>query len=125
MKQVGIGTRALNGIVDTLIIFLLSLLAFQGWKFYVFYYHIMYLPFYYFFWSILFIYYLLFESVFSRTPGKWLSVSKVVNTKGNKPFFLQILLRSFIRIIIMDAFFIPFLDKPLHDYLSRTEVVEV
>src|SRR6476660_5766216 len=124
MKQVGIGTRTLNFIIDTLIIFFLSLLAYNVWKFYAYYYHIIYIPFYYFFWIILFLYYILFESIFSRTPGKWLSLSKVVNKNGKKASFLQILLRSIARLTIIDCFFIPFLDKPLHDYLSKTEVVE-
>ncbi len=125
MKKVGIGTRTLNFIVDTLIIFLLSFLAYRGWAFYVFYYQIIFIPFYYFFWSILFLYYILFESLFSRTPGKWLSMSKVVNKKGEKASFLQILLRTMARLTIIDCFFIPFLDKTLHDYVSKTEVVEV
>jgi uncharacterized RDD family membrane protein YckC len=124
MKQVGIGTRTLNFIVDTLIIFFLSLLAYNGWKFYAYYYHIIYIPFYYFFWSILFLYYILFESIFSRTPGKWLSLSKVVDKKGKKASFLQIVLRSLARLTIIDCFFIPFLDKTLHDFISKTEVVE-
>jgi uncharacterized RDD family membrane protein YckC len=124
MKQVGIGTRTLNFVVDTLIIFFLSFLAYHGWAFYAYYYGIIYVPFYYFFWSILFLYYILFESIFSRTPGKWLSLSKVVNRKGKKASFLQILLRSVARLTIIDCFFIPFLDKTLHDYISRTEVVE-
>ena len=124
MKQVGIGTRTLNFIVDTLIIFFLSFLAYHGWAFYAYYYGIIYIPFYYFFWSILFLYYTLFESIFSRTPGKWLSLSKVVNKKGKKASFLQIVLRSLARLTIIDCFFIPFLDKTLHDYISKTEVVE-
>src|SRR4051794_11981558 len=125
MKQVGIGTRTLNFIVDTLIIFFLSFLAYYGWAFYAYYYGIIYLPFYYFFWCILFLYYILFESIFSRTPGKWLSLSKVVDRKGKKASFFQIVLRSVARLTIIDCFFIPFLDKTLHDYISKTEVIEV
>ena len=122
--KVGIGTRTLNFIVDTLIIFFLSLLAYQGWKFYAYYYQIVFFPFYYFFWFILFLYYLFFEWLFSRTPGKWLSFSKVVDKMGKKPSFFQVLLRSIIRLTIIDCFFIPFLEKTLHDYLSKTDVVE-
>jgi uncharacterized RDD family membrane protein YckC len=66
----------------------------------------------------------LFESIFSRTPGKWLSLSKVVNKNGKKATFLQIVLRSLARLTIIDCFFIPFLDKTLHDFISKTEVVE-
>jgi hypothetical protein len=36
-----------------------------------------------------------------------------------------VLLRSLLRLTIIDAFFIPFLERPLHDALSKTRVVEV
>ena len=125
MIKVGIGTRVLNFLVDTLLIFLLSFLAYKGWTFYAFYYGILFFPFYYFFFAILFIYYLVFESIFGRTPGKWLSFSKVVSKNGGKSSFIQIFLRSIVRLTIIDCFFIPFLDKTLHDYVSKTEVVEI
>ena len=60
-----------------------------------------------------------------KHPGKWLSYTKVVDKKGLKPGFIQIFLRSIVRLTIIDCFFIPFLNKPLHDYVSSTEVVEV
>ncbi len=125
MIKVGIGTRVLNFIVDTLVIFGLSYAAYKTWSFYAYYWHIVYFPFYYFFWFTLFVYYSFFESIFARTPGKWLSLSKVVGSNGKKPSFLQVLLRSLVRLTVIDCFFIPFLDKTLHDYISRTEVVEV
>lgn len=124
MRRVGIGSRVLNFIVDTLLIFLLSYGAYQFWSFYVMYWGRTFVPFYGFFWGIMIIYYTFFESVFKRTPGKWLSLSKVVTNKAGKPSFLQILIRSVTRVILIDCFFIPFLDKTLHDYVSRTEVVE-
>lgn len=125
MKKVGIGTRVINCLVDTTLIFLLSYILFQVWKFYVFYYKYPYYPFWYFFTIVLVIYYLLFESLFARTPGKWLSYSKVVDKKGLKPKFLSIILRTFTRLIIIDCFFFPFMEKMLHDFTSNTEVVEV
>lgn len=125
MRKVGVGTRVLNFLVDTFFIFVLSYAAYKGWAFYAFYYGIIYLPFYYFFWVILFLYYLLFEGIFNRTPGKWLSLTKVVNKNGMKPRFWQIVVRSLVRVTIIDCFFLPFLDKTLHDYVSGTEVVEV
>ncbi len=124
MNKVGIGTRVLNFLVDTFFIFLLSYAAYKGWTFYAFYYGIIYFPFYYFFFGVLFLYYLVFESIFERTPGKWLTFSKVVNKKGGKSSFIQIFLRSIVRLTIIDCFFIPFLEKTLHDYVSKTEVVE-
>jgi uncharacterized RDD family membrane protein YckC len=91
----------------------------------VVYYHVRYFNFGWFFFGVLFIYYTVFETAFARTPGKWFSFSKVVNIHKGRPSFGVILVRSMVRLIIIDLFFIPFLDKPLHDYLSKTEVVEV
>lgn len=125
MKRVGIGTRVLNFIVDTILVFVLGFFAHKVNSFYAYYYHSFYLQFYIWFYMALVVYYIVFEAIFKRTPGKWLSFSKVVNNKGGKPSFLQILIRSLIRLTIIDCFFIPFLDKTLHDYLSKTEVVEV
>jgi uncharacterized RDD family membrane protein YckC len=129
--KVGIGTRTINFVIDTLIISFFTFLIYRGWEFRVYYYHEYFLvsnSFYaiwIFFAITLLIYYIFFESIFARTPGKWLSFSKVVNKKGIKPRFFQILLRSIVRLTIIDCFFIPFLDKTLHDYVSKTEVVEV
>ena len=124
MRRVGIGTRVLNFLIDTVLIFAISYGLYKWWSFYVMYWGRTFIPFYVFFWSTLVVYYIIFESIFKRTPGKWLSVSKVVNNKGGKPTFLQILIRTIIRLTIIDCFFIPFLDKTLHDYFSGTEVVE-
>ncbi len=124
MNKAGFGTRVLNFIVDTLIIFGIAYGLYNWWIFYVMYWEYTFIPFYAFFFGLIFIYYVFFEGIFKRSPGKWLSISKVVNKNGTGPNFLQIIIRSLIRITIIDCFFIPFLDKPLHDYLSRTEVVE-
>lgn len=123
--RVGIGTRVLNCFVDTLLVFLLAYAAFNGWNWYVRYWNYPYFNFGWFFWSMMFVYYIIFESIFKRTPGKWLSYSKVVDQSKKKVSFLQILVRSLIRLTIIDMFFFPFLNKTLHDYLSKTEVVEV
>jgi uncharacterized RDD family membrane protein YckC len=131
MNRVGIGTRTLNFIVDTFIISLFTFLAYHAWQFYAFYYQTYFFvsssfdALFLFFAIILTVYYVLFESIFARTPGKWLSLSKVVNKKGTRPSFLQILLRTLVRLTVIDCFFIPFLDKTLHDYLSGTEVAEI
>lgn len=131
MRRVGIGTRTLNFIIDTFIISLLTFFAHHGWEFYAYYYQQFFLvsssfdAVFLFFPIILIVYYLLFESIFARTPGKWLSLSKVVNKKGTRASFLRIVLRTIVRLTVIDCFFIPFLDKTLHDYLSGTEVVEI
>ncbi len=125
MKYVGIGTRVLNFIVDTLLVFLISYLVFRFNAFYVYYYHSEGMPWYLYFWITMVVYYLLFELIFSRTPGKWLSMSKVVNKAGKRPAIWQILIRSVVRVIPLDCFFIPFIDRTLHDYVSGTAVVEI
>ncbi|HRH59340.1 MAG TPA: RDD family protein [Chitinophagaceae bacterium] len=125
MNEVGIGTRVINFIVDTLLILGASYGLYKFWSFYVLYYHYTYLAFWVFFWGFMFIYYLFFESIWARTPGKWLTYTKAVNSKGSKPGFIAILIRSLVRLTIIDCFFFPFLkERTLHDYLSKTQVVE-
>lgn len=124
MTKAGFGTRVLNCIIDTLIIFGITYGVSKWWDFHVLYWKYTFIPFYVFFWGIMFIYYTLFETIFKRSPAKWLSISKVANANAKRVAFWQILVRSMIRLTIIDCFFIPFLDKPLHDYLSKTEVVE-
>jgi len=123
--RVGIGTRVLNCFVDTLLVFLLAYAAFNGWNWYVRYWNYTYYNFGWFFWTTMFVYYMFFESIFKRTPGKWLSYSKVAGKTGTSVSVAQVFVRSLVRLTIIDMFFLPFLDKTLHDHLSRTEVVEV
>lgn len=124
MKEVGVGTRVVNFLVDTILIFLLAFGCYKWWSFYVFYWQYKFFPFYMFFWCSIFVYYTFFELIWARTPGKWVSISKVVNIMGIKASWYQIVLRSIVRLTLIDCFFIPFLDKPLHDFLSKTLVVE-
>jgi uncharacterized RDD family membrane protein YckC len=126
MKQVGIGTRVINFLVDTILIALLALLVSRWYNWYVFYFHFTGRNYAIFFWATLFVYYTFFEAIFARTPGKFLSYSKVVTNTGKKPNILWVLVRSLARLTIIDLFFQPFLNnKTLHDYLSKTDVVEV
>jgi hypothetical protein len=69
------------------------------------------------------IYYCLFESLWQRTPGKFLTGTKVVNLDGSKPSFLRILGRSFARYIPFDNLSFLFMTRGWHDYLSKTLVV--
>ena len=125
MKPVGDGTRVFNFLIDTLLIFVLAFATFKIWNWYVIYWGYTYYNFGWFFFGTLFIYYTLFELIWTRTPGKWCSYSKVVNQQGKRPSVIQVLVRSLVRLTIIDMFFIPFLGKPLHDQLSRTTLVEV
>jgi uncharacterized RDD family membrane protein YckC len=131
MKQVGIGTRVLNFIVDSLVILLISYIIARINEWYAqqfkinnakFNYHFV---FGYIYFVVLFCYYTICEIIFGRTLGKLFSFSKVVNNENKRASVVQILTRSIVRLTIIDMFFIPFLDKTLHDYLSKTNVVEV
>lgn len=125
MNKVGIGTRTLNFLVDTLLIFILAYITYKIRNWYVFYYGVKYFVFGWYFGGWLIIYYFFFESIFARTPGKFLSYSKVVDAAGNKPSLVQVCVRTLSRLILIDMFFLPFLEKTLHDYFSKTDVVEV
>lgn len=124
MKPVGDGTRILNFLIDTILVFTLAFFASKGWNWYVMYWGYTAYNFGWFFFGTLVVYYFLFETIFLRTPGKWASFSKVTNLQGKRPGIGWIFIRSLTRVIIIDLFFIPFLGKPLHDYVSRTTVVQ-
>lgn len=124
MRTVGDGTRALNFLIDTLVIFTIAYFSFQVWNWYVQFWRYPYYNFGWFFFGILFLYYFLFESLFGRTPAKWFTYSKVVTLNGSKAPFWAVFIRSLVRLTIIDLFFIPILGKPLHDYLSKTKLVE-
>ncbi|MDP1842020.1 MAG: RDD family protein [Sediminibacterium sp.] len=124
MRKVGDGTRALNFFIDTILVTLLAMLLFRWWNWYVVYWRYKPYHFGWFFFPTLFFYYTFFESIFYHTPGKWFTHSKVVTQEGKKPGFIAICVRSLLRLTIIDLFFGPFLNGPLHDYGSKTTIVE-
>lgn len=124
MNKAGFGSRVVNFLLDTTLIFWIAYFVSNLWDVQVMYWHYPYIPFYGVFWIIFFVYYVLFESIFRRSPAKWITFSKVAKKNGRRPAFWQVLVRSLVRLTIIDCFFIPFLDKPLHDYLSNTEVIQ-
>ena len=124
MKNVGDGTRILNFLIDGFLVFILSYAAFKYWNFYVIYWHFRPINFWWFIAGVLFLYYSFFELIWARTPGKWFSGTKVVDQHGNHPSLLQVLGRTALRLIVIDFFFNAFWGKPLHDKLTKTEVVE-
>lgn len=125
MEVVGTGTRVLNFLIDTLLIVIISFAFGKWYNFHVMYWGYTPVPPYSFFFCSLFVYYFIFEAIWRRTPGKWLSISKVVGKNGKKASFLQVLVRSLVRLTVIDMFFIPFLNgRTLHDFLSGTYVVE-
>lgn len=128
MNAVGVGTRVINFLVDAILIFILTYIAYRSWTWYVFYYHVKYFPFFYFWEAVTFLYYLLLEGIWRRTPGKWISQTKVVSASGKKASFGQIVVRSIIRvvgIVLIDSLFFPIWGRTLHDYVSKTNVIEV
>ena len=125
MNEVGVGTRVINFLIDTILIFAISYGLYKWYLFYVEFWNYKFIAFYIFFYCTLFVYYSLFELVLKRTPGKFVSLTKVTNVSGGKPAFYLVILRSLVRLTLISPFFIPFLGRPLHDALSKTRVVEV
>lgn len=126
MKQVGIGTRVINFLVDTIAIFTIAYIATKINQYYALQHRVYYIRFGYVFFASLFTYYFICEALFARTLGKLVSFTKVVTNNNKRPNVLQMLVRSLVRLTVIDMFFIPFLnDKTLHDYLSKTNVVEI
>jgi tetratricopeptide (TPR) repeat protein len=69
-------------------------------------------------------YYLLFEIIWQKTPGKWLTKTRVVMEDETKPDFAHILGRTMCRLIPFEVF--SFLGKESvgwHDKISRTRVI--
>src|SRR5436305_9992409 len=98
MNRAGFGTRVLNFIIDTLLIFGIAYGVNNFWDIQVSYWHYPFIPFYAWFWITMFFYYTFFEAIFKRSPAKWISITKVVNKAGNRAALWQILVRSLIRL---------------------------
>lgn len=68
-------------------------------------------------------YYIAFEAILGATPAKFLTESRVIDGKGNKPDFINIFTRSFFRFIPFEPFSF-FGSKGWHDSLSNTYVAK-
>ncbi|MEO8147201.1 MAG: RDD family protein [Bacteroidia bacterium] len=68
-------------------------------------------------------YYIFFESLTSQTIGKMITKTKVINEQGGKPTFMQIVGRSFARLIPFEAFSFLRGGSGWHDTLPGTKVV--
>lgn len=75
---------------------------------------------------VLFSYYFIFESIFGKTPGKFITKTKVVNLDGTSPNAKSIFIRSLSRFIPFEPLSVLFSKNLLgwHDNLSKTMVVE-
>ncbi|MFP9098772.1 RDD family protein [Flavobacterium sp. RHBU_24] len=70
-------------------------------------------------------YYGLFETLLSRTPGKFITDTRVVMADGSKPGNNVILIRTLCRQIPLEAFSFLFMPPMgFHDMLSKTLVVD-
>lgn len=125
MHEVGIGTRILNVLVDSILVFIISYGLYKWHTFYVLHWSFTFIPFYVFFHVTTVFYYLLFEWALGRTPGKFVSLTRVVDLQNKKPGFIKVILRSVFRIGYISAFFLLVFKRPLHDWISKTRVVEV
>ena len=69
-------------------------------------------------------YYLATEGLFARSVGKFITGCKVVDEKGGRPSFMQIVGRTFSRLIPFDALsFLGGNGRGMHDSIPRTYVV--
>lgn len=71
-------------------------------------------------------YYIIFEYFWGKTPGKFLTKTRVVNAAGKQPGFWNIVGRSLCRFIPFEPFSFLSGARPLgwHDSISKTYVVE-
>lgn len=75
---------------------------------------------------LLMIYYSIFEGLTGRSLAKYITRTKVVNDRGEKPSFSTILLRTLCRFIPFEPFSFFISDgSGWHDRISNTRVVEV
>jgi uncharacterized RDD family membrane protein YckC len=71
-------------------------------------------------------YYIYFETLFSITPGKWITGTRVVTTAGTKPSFGVIFKRTLCRMVPFEAFsFLGESSQGWHDRWSGTLVVDI
>ncbi len=109
MKSIDKGIRVTNYITDLVLIYIIwiSINAFFALSFYV----------------IMFFYYFIMEISTGQTIGKMLTKTKVVKKDGSKPNFFNIFLRTFWRIIPLDAMSYIFgYERGMHDILSSTRI---
>jgi uncharacterized RDD family membrane protein YckC len=74
-------------------------------------------------WLIWLAYYPFFETVYGKTPGKWLTKTRVVTDDEEKPTLRHILVRTLVRFIPFEPFSFFFRIRGWHDVWSGTRVV--
>jgi uncharacterized RDD family membrane protein YckC len=72
-----------------------------------------------------FLYYFLFESFILKTPGKWITKSKISNSSTLPiPFILAVFIRSIIRLLPLDILSYLFYPIGLHEKLSGLYTIQ-
>lgn len=118
------GTRFGNNFIDKIGFFFLLFLnamILNGWlgiipedgsDWFVVYFPVLYV-----------LYYLFFEYAFGKTPGKFITGTKVIDYNGNKPNFKTLLILNLCRLIPFNAFSFLISERGWHDSISKTYVV--
>lgn len=130
--KASLGTRFVNNLVDTIILMIIHIILGIASTLI---YNYTYINFFFFYnnggflWDIFtgsivaFIYFYLWEYYSNgKTPGKYITGTKVISTDGKKPTQRQYLSRSFYRIIPFEAFTF-FGTDGWHDSLTDTRVI--
>lgn len=73
--------------------------------------------------SVFCAYYLFFEGIWARTPGKWLLGTRVVTEGGSSPSWAQVLGRTVCRFIPFEPFSFFFGPQGWHDSIPKTRVI--
>ena len=69
------------------------------------------------------IYYFVFELTLQKTPGKFLTKTRVVDYRGNNPSAARLFLRTLVRFVPLEMISFLFSSMALHDYFSKTQVI--
>jgi uncharacterized RDD family membrane protein YckC len=79
----------------------------------------------FFIWFTFPAYYIFFEGLLARTPGKFITGTRVVAVGGGRPTFMQIVGRTFARVVPFEPFsFLGGTPTGWHDRWSGTRVVD-
>jgi len=73
----------------------------------------------------IFLFYIFFEYNWGKTPGKFITRTKVVNSEGERPTLTQVIMRTLCRFIPFEVFsFLGSRPVGLHDKIAGTVVIE-
>ncbi|WP_160289453.1 RDD family protein [Psychroserpens mesophilus] len=95
MKHIDKGTRLANYLIDLIVIYSLWFVVVLMSQFYNAEYLIFYI--------LMFLYYLIFETITGQTLGKMVTKTKVITKDGTRPTFVNIRIRTLSRLIPFDA----------------------